>query len=81
MGDFLLLFSCVFYPSSFFFFFFYKIVVNMGTVYKRDKVILLLEAEMRVLNKVSNSSYNSAYNSSMGSFFFLLPCSHIMETF
>lgn len=60
---------------------FYKIMVNMGTVYKRDEVILLLEAEMRVLNKVSNSSYNSAYNSSMGSFFFLLPCSHIMETF
>lgn len=45
---------------------FYKIVVNMGTVYKRDEVILLLEAEMRVLNKVSNSSYVS----SVGSVFF-----------
>lgn len=41
-------------------------MVNMGTVYKRDEVILLLEAEMRVINKVSNSSYVS----SMGSFFF-----------
>lgn len=32
-------------------------MVKMGTVFKRDEVILLLEAEMWVLNNVVNTFY------------------------
>lgn len=58
-----------------------KIVVKMRAVSKRDEVVLLLEAEMCVLNNLGNSSYISSllvWFVILGFFvcFFFLSCNH-----